>query len=216
MNKKDDKIRITVSALWVLCLANLPQTVGRVSPRRKDKVTLPPCHTSTSPALGCNHLGTPLFGAAGPGRSGGCRGPVEHPSSHLNPRWRLHTGGEPGSHAASECEAVLCLPCLPDLLQKKKRKKAAVAPASSLTSSRGGSPALRSRRGWDRASGEERGCCPGGTASRARGPHDPALPAPQRSQPLTRRRPLPAKSAHGAGEHRRGLPEDGAAGRLGC
>lgn len=100
--------------------------------------------------------------------------------------------------------------------RRKKRKKAAVAPASSLTSSRGGSPALRSRRGWDRASGEERGCCPGGTASRARGPQDPALPAPQRSQLLTRRRPLPAKSAHGAGEHRRGLPEDGAAGPLGC
>lgn len=176
-------------------------------------MTPPPCHTSTSPARVRSHLGTALFGAAGPSHSG-----------DAEVRWSILPRSARGGGGTQEGSLAPTLPQSVGLFWvsrgsqtfSRNKKKAAVAPASSLTSSRGGSRALRSRRGWDRASGEERGCCPGGTASRARGPHDPTLPAPQRPQPLTRRRPLPAQSAHGAGEHRRGRPEDGAAGRHRC
>lgn len=75
-------------------------------------MTPPPCHTSSSPALVCSHLGTPLFWRLGARPLRGCRGPEEHPS-HSARGGGCTQEGSLASHTASECGAVNVSPLAP-------------------------------------------------------------------------------------------------------
>lgn len=119
-NKKDGTIQnhyfCTVGSLSCQVAPNCGS--GRF--RGKNKVTPPPCHTSSSPALVCSHLGTPLFWRRGAGPLRGCRGPAEHPS-HSAQGESCTQEGSLTSHAASECGAVNVSPVAPRSSLERKQ-----------------------------------------------------------------------------------------------